>query len=45
MFEEYRHISLCNVIYKIMAKTIANRIKLILSHHVSNYQFAFLEDC
>eukprot|EP00253_Pinus_taeda_P003262 PITA_03262 len=41
-FNEFRPISLCNCLYKIIAKIIANRLKPILSHHISPEQFAFL---
>eukprot|EP00253_Pinus_taeda_P036521 PITA_36521 len=41
-FEDFRPISLCNSIYKIIAKVIANRIKPILSCHISMEQFTFL---
>eukprot|EP00253_Pinus_taeda_P032607 PITA_32607 len=41
-FDDFRPISLCNCLYKIIAKTIANRIKPILSQHISSEQFAFL---
>eukprot|EP00253_Pinus_taeda_P030057 PITA_30057 len=41
-FEDFRPISLCNSIYKIIAKVIANRIKPILSRHISMEQFGFL---
>jgi len=44
-FNEFRPISLCNCLYKIMAKIIANRIKPILSCHISPKKFAFLEYC
>eukprot|EP00253_Pinus_taeda_P019711 PITA_19711 len=42
-FDDYRPISLCNVLYKIISKIIANRIHPILSRHIAPHQFAFLE--
>lgn len=42
-FSNFRPISLCNKIYKIMAKIIASRLKPILSMYISVEQFAFLE--
>jgi hypothetical protein len=41
--DEYRPISLCNCIYKIIAKIISRRIKGILSKSISQEQFGFLE--
>ena len=37
---EYCPISLCNVIYRILAKVLANRLKIILPEVVSNSQSA-----
>lgn len=43
-YEEYRPISLCNCIYKIIPNIIANQMRPILSNHISLEQFAFLQD-
>eukprot|EP00253_Pinus_taeda_P035638 PITA_35638 len=43
-FYEYHPISLCNCIYKIIAKIISNQMRPILSKHISLEQFAFLQD-
>jgi hypothetical protein len=42
-FGEYRPIALCNLVYKIITKIIANRIKSTLSFGISKEQFGFLE--
>eukprot|EP00253_Pinus_taeda_P034625 PITA_34625 len=42
-FEDFRPISLCNCIYKIIAKVIASRLAPILSRNISMEQFGFLE--
>ena len=42
-FDDFLCISLCNCLYKIMAKVISRRLKVILSRRISNEQFGFLE--
>jgi hypothetical protein len=42
-FGDYRPISLCNLVYKLISKVIANRIKPILSRNLSTEQFGFME--
>eukprot|EP00253_Pinus_taeda_P031803 PITA_31803 len=42
-FDDYRPISLCNCLYKIISKTIVNRLRPILSRSITPQQFAFLE--
>lgn len=43
-FDEFRPISLCSCLYKIIAKIISNHLKPILSNHILHEQFAFLHN-
>jgi hypothetical protein len=42
-FDDFRPISLCNLIYKLISKILANRIKPILSKCLSSEQLGFLK--
>ena len=43
LLNDFKPISLCNCIYKVVSKVITNRFKQVLSEHSSNEQFGFLE--
>ena len=43
-FDEFRPISCCNMIYKIIAKVLALRLKPVLSDIISEEQFGFLNN-
>jgi len=42
LFSDFRPISLCNLVYKIISKIISNRIKPMLAKYISQEQFGFL---
>lgn len=43
-FQDFRPIALCNVVYKMITRIIANRLKPMLSKFIAKEQFGFLEN-
>ena len=43
-FADFRPISLCNLIYKVISKIVATRLNPILNRAISSQQFGFLKD-
>ena len=43
-FMDFRHISLCNLVYKLISKVIDVRLKPFLDSHISKEQFGFLKN-
>jgi len=42
--QDFRHISLCNVIYKIIVKSLADRLKHHLPNYIDHSQAAFIKN-
>jgi len=42
--QDFRPISLCNVIYRLIAKSLADRLKIYLPNYIHNAQYAFIQN-
>lgn len=42
LMKDFKPISLCNILYKIVARAITNRLKLILGDIIDPHQSAFI---
>lgn len=40
--KDYRHISLCNALIKLISKTMTNQLKMVLPYLIGEYQSAFV---
>ena len=43
-FVDFRSISLCNLLYKLISKVIASRLQPFLDSHISIEQYGFLKN-